>query len=319
MKKLFCLLVILLILLGFNYRKEIAEYVINGYNKITEYILLKFVYKNDFNYVNISEYKKNKDFYFQNTTNYLPNNENDILNIIYTSLNNGYDDFNFYCKNDYKSCEDDIEKLVNDKSKLSNINNFIHPFNSYEMLNVSFNGFGKINIKVNKLYSQEEIDILNEKVNEIYNKLITDDMSDYQKIRAIHDYIIDNTKYDVVKAKDLDENTHNSKYSSDTAYGTLIEGYGICSGYTDAMALFLNKMNIPNYKISSENHVWNYIYINGSWLHLDLTWDDPVINTGEERINHDYFLITTNELLNKKTGEHNFDINIFEQKTITNS
>lgn len=308
MRKLFYLLIFSLILLGFNYRKE-----------ITEYILLNFVYKNDFNYVNISEYKKVNNFYFQDTSNYLPNNEDDILNIIYTSLNNGYDEFNFYCKNDYPSCENDVEKLVSNKNILSNINNFIHPFNSYAMLNVSFNGLGKINIKVNKLYSEERINTLKEKVNQIYDELITDDMSDYQKIKTIHDYIIDNTKYDIEKAKDLDNGTNNSPYSSDTAYGVLMEGYGICSGYTDAMALFLDKMGIMNYKISSENHVWNYVYINGSWLHLDLTWDDPVINTGEERINHDYFLITTNELLDKKTGEHDFDKNIFEQKTITNS
>ena len=307
MKKLMFVLFIFICILVFQNK-----------TKITEYIFLNYVYKNEFNYINDNEYKK-EDFYFKSTTNYLPDNKEDILRIIYTSLNIVYDKFNFFCKNDYSSCWKDVETLLNDEDVLSVINNFIHPFNSYERLNVSFNGIGKISVSVDKQYNENDIIILNNIVNEIYESLITDNMSDSEKIRVIHDYIIENTKYDKVKADDLKNNTNNSIYSSDTAYGPLIEGYGICSGYTDAMALFLNKMNIPNYKISSKEHVWNYVYVDGKWLHLDLTWDDPVIIPEEDRINHDYFLITTNELLEKETEEHNFNKNIFEQKPITNS
>ena len=45
------------------------------------------------------------------------------------------------------------------------------------------------------------------------------------------------------------DNIHDETYKSNTAYGVLIEGYGTCNGYSDAMAIFLNKMNIINYKI----------------------------------------------------------------------
>ena len=31
---------------------------------------------------------------------------------------------------------------------------------------------------------------------------------------------------------------------------------------------------IKNYKIASSNHVWNYVYIENNWYHLDLTWDE---------------------------------------------
>lgn len=283
-------------------------------NEITEYVLLNYVYKNDFNYTNINEYKKNIDYsYFQTTTNYKPNNEKDILNIVYSSINNGYDSFNFYCQNSYENCQEDVKKLTNNYELLSNINNFVHPFNSYDKLNVIISSLGKITIDVEKLYTEEMIHILNNKVNEIYNSLINESMTDYEKIKVIHDYIINNTKYDQNKANDLVNNTKTSKYLSHTAYGPIVQGYGICSGYTDALSLFLNKMNIPNYKISSENHIWNLIYLDGHWLHIDLTWDDPVINTGEEVINHDYFLINTKELFQKEKEEHIFDENIFKE------
>ena len=281
-------------------------------NNITEYILLNYVYKNDFNYDSSNEYKITDEFsYFKLTDNYKPENKKDIFNIIYNAINNGYESFNFYCQNSYETCLDDVKDLTSDYELLSVINNFVHPYNSYNKLNVTINSLGKINIKVQKLYNESTINILNKKIDTVYNELITDNMTDYDKIKIIHDYIIDNSVYDEQRANNL-YNDYQGEFSSNIATGPLLQGHGICSGYTDAMALFLDKMNIPNYKISSENHIWNLVYIDNKWLHLDLTWDDPVINNGEiSTIDHTYFLIDTNKLLNIEKTEHNFDENIF--------
>ncbi len=281
-------------------------------NNITEYILLNYVYKNDFNYDSSNEYKITNEFsYFKLTDNYKPENKKDIFNIIYNAINNGYESFNFYCQNSYETCLDDVKDLTSDYELLSVINNFVHPYNSYNKLNVTINSLGKINIKVQKLYNESTINILNKKIDTVYNELITDNMTDYDKIKIIHDYIIDNSVYDEQRANNL-YNDYQGEFSSNIATGPLLQGHGICSGYTDAMKLFLDKMNIPNYKISSENHIWNLVYINNKWLHLDLTWDDPVINNGEiSTIDHTYFLIDTNKLLNIEKTEHNFDENIF--------
>lgn len=281
-------------------------------NNITEYILLNYVYKNDFNYDSSNEYKIIDEFsYFKLTDNYKPENKKDIFNIIYNAINNGYESFNFYCQNSYETCLDDVKDLTSDYELLSVINNFVHPYNSYNKLNVTINSLGKINIKVQKLYNESTINILNKKIDTVYNELITDNMTDYDKIKIIHDYIIDNSVYDEQRANNL-YNDYQGEFSSNIATGPLLQGHGICSGYTDAMKLFLDKMNIPNYKISSENHIWNLVYIDNKWLHLDLTWDDPVINNGEiSTIDHTYFLIDTNKLLNIEKTEHNFDENIF--------
>ena len=133
-------------------------------------------------------------------------------------------------------------------------------------------------------------------------------MNDEKKIKVIHDYIINNTEYDKVRNDEGDSN-----YKSNTAYGTLLQHQAICSEYADAMELFLNKLNIKNYKIASKTHVWNAVLINNNWLHLDLTWDDPVSDRGPI-LDYKYFLINNQELKDADgdIGEtHNFDKNVY--------
>jgi hypothetical protein len=77
------------------------------------------------------------------------------------------------------------------------------------------------------------------------------------------------------------------------------------------MALFLNYFGIPNFKVTSENHVWNAVYVDGKWYHLDLTWDDPILSNGKNIIDDSYFLITTKQLKKLNDSQHNFDENIY--------
>ena len=79
------------------------------------------------------------------------------------------------------------------------------------------------------------------------------------------------------------------------------------------MQLFLEKMGVKNYRISSATHEWNLVYIEGKWLHLDLTWDDPITSDGTSILKDDYFLIDTNTLMSKEDGEHNFDSSIYKE------
>ena len=66
-------------------------------------------------------------------------------------------------------------------------------------------------------------------------------------------------------------------------------------------------------KISTINHIWNAVNINNEWLHLDLTWDDPVTDTNENVLLDDFFLISNNKLVGKNTKQHNYDINIYKE------
>jgi hypothetical protein len=75
----------------------------------------------------------------------------------------------------------------------------------------------------------------------------------------------------------------------------------------------IQKMGIPNFKISSKDHVWNYVYLDNKWYHLDLTWDDPIVNTNEPMLVHNYFLITTKELEKEPNDQHIYSKDVYSE------
>ncbi len=254
-----------------------------------------------------NKYYRDYDFlYVQNTDDFQPHNKQDIKNILYTVLNSGVSEFSFYCPKDYDNCISDVKELGKDQIALSNINNYVHPFNSFKNISTQTDSLGKVKVEVEKAYSDSDIKLVSEAVKNVEKEVFDDALSTKDQIKAVHDYIIDNSKYD-------SNRTDNGvvEYKSDLAYGPLIEGYGICGGYSDAMELFLEDMNIKSYKISSESHVWNAVNLYDNWYHLDLTWDDPVTNTGIDLIEDKYFMISTSTLLDQEKTQHNFDSDIY--------
>ncbi len=291
----------LLIILGivFSQKETILDYY-NQY-KITNYQKSIVLNKN--------EYYRDYSFNFvQTTDNFIPESKQDLLNIFYTAINSGQNHFTFYCPNNYKECAKEVQQIANNQTLLSHINNFVHPYNGFKHIETEYDSLGKVTITTQKNYTESDITVINDKINNIINEIITTNASDEEKVKTIHDYIINNSKYDSARS---DQNIIN--YKSDIAYGPLLEGYGICGGYTDAMELFLEKLNIKSYRISSENHVWNAVYLNNNWYHLDLTWDDPVTPNNQDLLQHDFFLINTNRLIELEKQEHTFDQTIYQE------
>lgn len=270
------------------------------------YDIPKYFIQEDIQLTKNDYYRDYNFLYLSNTDDFEPHSEQDIVNIFYTVINSGLDSFTFYCPKDYTDCTSDVAELANDQTRLSHINNFVHPYNSFKHIETKFSSIGEVRITINRSYTNDDILAVNAKVDEIYNSLINPNASKIENIRVIHDYIINNSKYDSQRS---DYNIIN--YKSDLAYGPLIQGYGICGGYSDAMQLFLEKLNIKNYRISSDSHVWNAVYLNNAWYHLDLTWDDPVTSNKTDILQDDFLLITTDDLLKKEVKEHNFNQDVY--------
>ena len=262
-------------------------------------------------------YTKDNDYLFvQRTEDYIPYSYQDLLNIYYSVINNGWSSFTFYCPEEYNNCLNDVSHISGDNLILTHLNNYVHPFNSFTNIRTSINENGEINLSVEYLYTEEEIIAIDKKADEILEDIITEEMDDYEKIKTIHDYIVNNTRYDVERNE---ENT--SEYNSYTAYGPLFEGYATCNGYTDLMAIYLTKLGFDNFKVattpdeisySTTGHIWNAVYYDNSWVHIDLTWDDPVSSDGEDYLFHTYFLVTTEAMHEADQGEtiieeHNFN------------
>lgn len=263
---------------------------------------------------------KENDYYLEDNFNYVDDykdlgikNNKDLINFIYYALNSGENYIERYIDKTYTSYMDDINNLTSNdgtkfKEEIAILNNFVHPYNSSSNIKLSYGSEYTFGIKINRAYTDTEIKEINSVVDKVINERVNNnDMPVKEKIKIIHDYIIDNTEYDKLKY----ENINDTTYKSQTAYGALIQGYATCNGYADAIAIFLNKLNVINYKISNNEHIWNLVYLDGSWYHLDLTWDDPI---SETNINRDtYFLISTKSLEELNDGSHSFNKEIYSE------
>lgn len=115
--------------------------------------------------------------------------------------------------------------------------------------------------------------------------------TDYSKLRAVHDWIIDSMYYD---------GGSNQRAS---VYGAFVEKKGVCESYARAYKYILDDMGIENILVTgtavnssgtTEEHMWNYVKINENWYAVDVTWDDPIVIGGgvlSEEAKHRYFLL----------------------------
>ncbi len=290
---------VLLLIVAYLYREEIVIFYVDHFIQVDKEVKME----------GTNQYARDEDFLFvQLTDDFHPLSKQDLLNIYYTIINSGKEQFSFYCPEEYKDCMADVKDLANDQTILSHINNFVHPYNGFKHIETEYDSLGKITVYIEKSYSKEKIDEINAKVNSIYQSEIKSSDTNEDKIKKIHNYIINNSKYDSDRS-----DSKIVQYDSDTAYGNLIQGYGLCGGYTDSMAIFLNLLGIKNYKVSSENHVWNALYLDGKWYHLDLTWDDPITTNDTDILEYNFFLIDTEELKELEGEQHNFPTEIYQE------
>lgn len=164
--------------------------------------------------------------------------------------------------------------------------------------------------------------------------IVSDDMSEYEKVHAIYDYIIYNVRYDhdCANAKDKYENRFDlsedereflSLNEKMKYYGYYLEGifldkfykkdmHAVCDGKSKAFVLMCGIEGITAVRISGKassdgqnprGHAWNKVLLdlNGTgdkeWYFVDTTWGD-VGDDSKEFLSHAYFLLSDDEVKN---------------------
>lgn len=107
---------------------------------------------------------------------------------------------------------------------------------------------------------------------------ITNDMEPWEKELALHDWIIYNVDYDPETLSSHPTATPDP--DGDTPYGPLVNGVGVCGGYSSTFKLFMDMVGIPCVTVpglanNGEEHAWNKVQLDGDWYCVDTTWDDP--------------------------------------------
>lgn len=137
----------------------------------------------------------------------------------------------------------------------------------------------------------------------IYSQ-IHDDMTDYEKELALHDYLVLHCKYSENITQDVKSDIYR-------AYGALVDGDAVCNGYAEAMQLLLRCVGIESQFVVGYGqtangewieHAWNLVNLDGTWYHLDATWDDPAPNQDGVVI-HPYFNVTDDIILENHKWE----------------
>lgn len=113
--------------------------------------------------------------------------------------------------------------------------------------------------------------------------------SDYERLRYVHDWIVNNTTY-----------TKGDEPYLREADGPIVYGEAVCEGYSKAFMYFAQSLGYPCIcsvgNANLEEHMWNMVKIGGSWYNVDATWDDPQSPDGAQTLVHDYFLINDAKL-----------------------
>lgn len=149
--------------------------------------------------------------------------------------------------------------------------------------------------------------------------IVSDEMSEYEKVHAIYDYIIYNVRYDhdCANAEDKYVSGNLSLNEKMKYYGYYLEGiflnkfykkdmHAVCDGKSKAFVLMCGIEGITAVRISGEassdgknfgGHAWNKVLLdlNGTgdkeWYFVDTTWGD-VGDDSKEFLSHAYFLLS---------------------------
>ena len=134
------------------------------------------------------------------------------------------------------------------------------------------------------------------RVDGILAKIITPTMNDFEKIKAIHDWMVNYAEYD--KDNYYAGTVPQSDY---TAEGFFENRKAVCDGYAKAFLIMATRAGFEAIRVegtaspapgSNESHAWNQVKANGKWYNIDVTWDDP-ISSGDsgDNLSYKYFLV----------------------------
>lgn len=209
-------------------------------------------------------------------------------------------------KKQYQSA---IEALIYENPEIFYIDAtsmFINIEKTKKMTGIKYNVYidngNKLSYLTEGFNNKEDVDAYQTQIERVrdYILLNLEGKSDYEKIKLVHDYLIDSVEYDSTISQD---NIYD-------IYGALVSKVCVCEGYAKAFQYLMNETGIDNVIVigtgtnsngETESHAWNYVKLNDNWYAVDVTWDDPIVignGTLPEKVKYQYFLkgsITMNQ------------------------
>lgn len=129
------------------------------------------------------------------------------------------------------------------------------------------------------------------KIEEIVSDTITEDMSEEEKIKALSEYIVNHMEYDYDLTGNVEGKAEDIKKGwGESLYYSVIEGKGVCQGYSTYAQNLFNEAHIKAYRSEGYAHTWNLVQIGDEYYFVDLTNIDGLIGEQQSVSFDDYNL-----------------------------
>ena len=139
--------------------------------------------------------------------------------------------------------------------------------------------------------------------------LTDENLSDYDRELALHDWMVDWAEYDPGAL--TSGPVGDPMPDNDNPYGFLTGRKGICLGYASTFQLLMDLSGIECVTVrgmshgGTSEHAWNLVKLEEKWYAVDVTWDDPVASFPVSRaMAHQYFNVTSEFL---RLHDHQWD------------
>lgn len=173
-----------------------------------------------------------------------------------------------------------VEKVLKDHPELFYIEEWYLTDDGKFSFKYSFN-----NKKIK--YYQKQLKIITQQIKED-----TKELDDYEKIKYIYEYLIQQCKYQ-----------EDAKYNQEII-SALIYHKTVCSGYAKALQYLLHEVGIESTYLTgmsddpsgnNDYHAWNMVKYDNDYYYIDATWGD-LVNSDFETVNYDYLMFSSEEM-----------------------
>lgn len=105
----------------------------------------------------------------------------------------------------------------------------------------------------------------------VLDEIIQEDMSDYEKEKAVYDWMTTKLRYDTGVLQVIP----NTQADCDNPYGVLKYHNAVCVGYATTFRLFMQMLDIECMVVhnTEKYHSWDLVKLDDNWYHVDIYSD----------------------------------------------
>ena len=145
----------------------------------------------------------------------------------------------------------------------------------------------KITVNTDFMTTKEEEEYIDTELQSVTNSIIINNMSDYDKVKAINDYLVNRYEYDYdlldrltkVNSREVTDQAYiDEVYDRINVYSALNTSKAVCQGYSMTAYKMMKyaglECRIIEGTLNGGEHIWNKVKVNGIWYYLDVTNND---------------------------------------------